>query len=600
MSRRRKIAIGAAFVFSLATVATAIDMLVGRSLYHPLVHAYKLMSWGICKSALTTCQYNDIPPLPEAGQSAVATSHYEATQVGIDIIKEGGNAIDAAIAVGYALAVVHPCCGNLGGGGFMTLRLSDGTVRFINFRETAPLAATETLYQDEKGEVVEGLSTDGYLAVAVPGTVAGLEHAREEYGSGNLTREQLVAPAQKLAKEGFVLSKPGQKLLAREIKGSAEGSEVATIFTREGELLDVGDRLVQKDLTQTLDLIAREGKSAFYKGKIAERIVTASEQNDGILMLEDFETYRVQDVDPLICNYRGFTIVTSPPPGGGSVLCQMLNIVEGYPLGQSEYQSVQHLHWMLSAMLFAYRDRNLYFGDPDFSNIPTSRILSDDYAKELRSKIPSNKAVELTESFPDRKEGENTTHFSVVDEEGNAVAVTYTINTLFGAGVIAPETGFFLNNEMDDFSAKVGVANSYGLIQGKVNRIEPAKRPLSSMAPTIVLDTDGDLYFVTGSPGGPTIPTTVFQAVTNLVDFEFSFHSAVNKPRIHYQGVPNVVFTEPFGLSGDSFVDLWEYGYRVSPFINWGAAMSVGREGEEQQPVQDFRRTQGSASSTSK
>ena len=403
-----------------------------------------------------------------------------------------------------------------------------------------------------------------------------------------------------MAEEGFILGEPEQKLLARETKGSAEDSEVAAIFTRQGEPLDVGDRLVQKDLAQALALVAKEGKFAFYGGKIAERIVAASEQNDGILTLEDFETYRIQDIDPLTCNYRGFTIVTSPPPGGGSVLCQMLNIVEGYPLSQSEYHSAQHLHWILSAMLFAYRDRNLYFGDPNFSDIPTTRILSDEYAKELRSEVPSDKAVELAEDFPEAKEGENTTHFSVADKEGNAVAVTYTINTLFGAGVIAPETGLFLNNEMDDFTAKVGVANSYGLVQGKVNSIEPGKRPLSSMAPTIVLDTDGSLYFVTGSPGGPTIPTTVFQVITNLVDFKLPPYSAVNQPRIHYQGIPDIVLTEPFGVSGDSVVGLWEYGYRVSPFINWGAAMSIGREGEEQQPVQDFRRTQGAADSTSK
>ncbi|MBE9062248.1 gamma-glutamyltransferase [cf. Phormidesmis sp. LEGE 11477] len=594
MAKRRKIIVGAILA---PFVVIAIDMLAGRSPYHPLVHVYRFMSWGICKSTAAGCQYDDNLSSPKVGQAAVATSHHEATQVGIDILSEGGNAIDAAVAVGYALAVVHPCCGNLGGGGFMTLRLSDKTTRFINFRETAPLAAAETLYQDSEGKVVEGLSTDGYLAVATPGTVAGLEYAREKYGSGNFTREELISPAQSLAEEGFTLSEPGQKLLSREMSETNKDSEVSAIFTKQGEPLNPGDRLVQKDLAQTLALIASEGSSAFYNGKIAERIVTDSQENGGILTMRDFATYQVQDTEPLNCDYRGFTIVTAPPPGGGSVLCQMLNVVEGYPIGESEYQSAQHLHWMLSAMLFAYRDRNLYFGDPDFSDIPLDRILSDKYAEELRTQVPRGKAVKLEDNFPKTREGANTTHFSIVDGEGNAVAVTYTINTLFGSGIIAPETGFFLNNEMDDFTAKVGEANSYGLVQSEANRIEPGKRPLSSMTPTILMDANDNLYFVTGSPGGPTIPTTVFQIITNLIDFELSPYSAVNQPRIHYQGVPNIVLSEPFGVPGDSFVDLWEYGYKVSPFINWGAAMSTGHQGKESQAVKDFRRVQGEATS---
>ena len=592
MSKGRKIVAG---VVLLLISLIAVDMFVGRSLYHPLVYLYRLVSWGVCKD-LAECQYKQAST--EIGQAAVVTSHHEATSAGIDVLKKGGNAIDAAIAIGYALAVVHPCCGNLGGGGFMTVRLSNGTTRFINFREKAPLAATPTLYQDLNGRVVKGLSTDGYLAVAVPGTVAGLEYAREKYGSNHLTRQQLIAPAQELAKEGFVLTSSEQKLLQREIKNNQD-SEVAAIFTKKNKSLEAGDRLVQPELAETLLLLAEKGASAFYKGEISQRIVEASQQHSGILTLLDFQTYRVQDVDPLTCNYRGFTILTSPPPGGGTVLCEMLNIVEGFPVGQAEYRSVNHLHWMLSAMLFAYRDRNLYFGDPNFSNIPTERILSKAYAKELRSKIPQDRVIELPEEFPTKQEGQDTTHFSVVDEEGNAVSVTYTINTLFGAGVIAPGTGFFLNNEMDDFTAKVGAANTYGLVQGAANKIEPGKQPLSSMAPTIVLDTDNNLFLVTGSPGGSTIPTTIFQIITNLVDFELDPDSAVNQPRIHYQGTPNILLTEPFALSNETFVDLWSYGYRVFPFIHWGAAMSIVQKDRKLQAIKDVRRRQGKAQAVS-
>lgn len=589
MSKRR--------IFRKATLAfvliIVLAMIAGRSFYHPLVHLYRLASWGICQSTLANCQYDEVPA--PSGQAAVSTSHHEATQVGIDVLQEGGNAVDAAIAVGYALAVVDPCCGNLGGGGFMTLRLADGTQTFINFRETAPLAATSTLYQDESG-VVPKLSTQGYLAVAIPGTVAGLEYARAKYGSGKLTRQQLIKPAQILAAKGFVLSLPEQHLFKRYASSFKQEANVAGVFLKKGRSLKAGERLVQTDLAHTLDKIASGGENAFYRGAIAQKIVRASQQNGGILSLKDFATYRVEEVSPLTCNYRGYTVITAPLPGGGAVLCEMLNIVEGYPIGQTKYHSAQHLHWLLSAMLFAYRDRNLYFGDPNFTTVPLAKLLSKEYSESLRAQIPEKRAVTLEEDSSQKpSEGKNTTHFSIVDKTGNAVSVTYTINTLFGAGVIASDTGFLLNNEMDDFTAKPGAANSYGLVQGAANSIEPGKRPLSSMAPTIVLDADSDIYLVTGSPGGSTIPTTVFQAINNLIDFEMSSIDAVNQPRLHYQGSPNVVLTEPFGLSDESFVDLWRYGYRVAPFPNWGAAMSIGRSDRELQPVQDSRRPQGEA-----
>ncbi|MEM9006179.1 MAG: gamma-glutamyltransferase [Cyanobacteria bacterium P01_F01_bin.86] len=579
-------------VFALILVTT-IDIVVGRSVYHPIVHLYRLVSWGICQSSLHNCEYTSTPSEP--GQAAVSTSHHEATQVGIDILNEGGNAVDAAVAVGYALAVVHPCCGNLGGGGFMTIHLADGTNIFINFRETAPLASTPQLYQDDEGNVISNLSTQGYLAAAVPGTVAGLEHALANYGSRRIERERLIQPAQHLAESGFTLSAAGQRLLKNQANRFKQEPNVSDIFLKQGKPFSEGDRLTQPDLARTLGLIADEGEEVFYRGEIAQKIVTASEENGGILSMEDFSNYRVQESTPLTCDYRSFTVITTPLPGGGPVVCEILNIVEGYPIGQSEYQSAQHLHWMLSAMLFAYRDRNLYFGDPNFSEIPLDTLLSKEYAGSLRTQIPESKAVQLNRAIPAITEGQNTTHFSVVDKEGNAVSVTFTINTLFGAGVIASDTGFFLNNEMDDFTAKVGSANSYGLQQGVANQIEPGKRPLSSMAPTVVLDDTGSVYAVTGSPGGATIPTTVVQVLSNLIDFEMPLDKAVNQPRLHYQGQPNVVLVEPAGLPRESFIDLWEYGYRVSPFINWGAAMSIGQTGDQLQASQDNRRGQGKA-----
>lgn len=589
MSKRR-ILRKTALAFVLIVV---LDMIAGHSFYHPLVYIYRLAGWGICQSTLAGCQYEAIPA--SSGQAAVSTSHHEATQVGLEILREGGNATDAAVAIGYALAVVDPCCGNLGGGGFMTLRLANGTETFINFRETAPLAATSTLYQDKSGKVISKLSTQGYLAVAVPGTVAGLEYARAKYGSGKLTRQQLIRPAQTLAAKGFVLSLPEQKLLKHHAGSFKKEANVAGIFLNKGRSLKAGERLIQTNLAHTLGQIASDGENAFYRGAIAQKIVSASQQDGGILSLKDFATYRVEEVPPLTCNYRGYTIVTAPLPGGGAVLCEMLNIVEGYPVGQTKYHSAQHLHWLLSAMLFAYRDHNLYFGDPNFTKVPLTKLLSKEYSASLRAQIPKKRAVTLKDSSQKPSEGNNTTHFSVVDKAGNVASVTYTINTLFGAGVIASDTGFLLNNEMDDFTAKPGVANSYGLRQGAANQIEPGKRPLSSMAPTIVLDQDQDFYFATGSPGGSTIPTTVLQSISNLIDFKMTASEAVNQPRIHYQGKPDVVITEPLALQNKDFVALWDRGYKVVPFPNWGAAMSVGRDASGFEAVQDGRRPQGEA-----
>jgi gamma-glutamyltranspeptidase / glutathione hydrolase len=336
-------------------------------------------------------------------------------------------------------------------------------------------------------------------------------------------------------------------------------------------LHEVGDRLIQKDLAKTLKLIATQGTDAFYKGAIAQKIVNASQKNRGILSLKDLANYSVTTQAPIRCNYRGYEAISSPPPGGGTTVCQMLNILEGYNLNKLGFHSVESLDLMFSAMFYTYRDRNSYLGDPAFVKMPLDKLLSKKYAKQIRSKINSN-GNNIEQNYS--KEGANTTHYSVVDKYGNVVAVTYTINSNFGAGVIASDTGFFLNNEMDDFASKPGVANQFGLVQGEANIIEPGKRPLSSMSPTIVTK-DRKVFLVTGSPGGSTIPTTVLQVITNIIDYRMTVDDAVNAPRIHYQGSPNIVLSEPYALNSKTVQNLWEKGYRVTPFLTWGAAESI-------------------------
>jgi gamma-glutamyltranspeptidase/glutathione hydrolase len=524
----------------------------------------------------------------------VVTSHAEASRVGQKILLAGGNAIDAAVAVGYALAVVEPCCGNIGGGGFMVIHLANGEEIFLNFREKAPLAARPDMYLNQKGEVVPKLSTQGYLAVGVPGTVAGLDTALSEYGT--MTHQQVMAGAIRLAQEGFRLSPGDIELLHQRTKPFASQPNVAAIFLKNGKPYQAGDRLVQKDLAQTLKAIAHSGASSFYQGKIAAAIVQASQANGGILSLEDFASYRIRQEKPLQCNYRGYEVVTAPPPGGGITVCQMLNVLEGYPLSQFNWHSAESLHYFLSAALFAYADRNRFLGDPDFIKNPVKQLLSEDYAARIRGRI-GQRAINPRElNFEEMPQGTHTTHYSIVDRFGNAVAVTYTINSLFGAKVIAKDTGFFLNNEMDDFTAKPGKANQFGLVQGQANQIEPGKQPLSSMSPTIV-KKDNKVFLVTGSPGGATIPTTVVQVITNSIDYKLDIQEAVNAPRIHYQGLPNWVLTEPFALDPEVVPRLWERGYRVIPFVSWGATQSIRIEPETglRLGVNDRRRVAGKA-----
>jgi gamma-glutamyltranspeptidase / glutathione hydrolase len=455
----------------------------------------------------------------------------------------------------------------------MTIRNSKGENIFLNFREKAPLAATEEMYLDQKGNLIPGKSRSGYLAVAIPGTVLGLEEALLKYGTMN--REQVIKPAIDLAENGFILTEADLKIF-NQGKSKFQDDNVKAIFLKDGKNpYQVGDILIQKDLAKTLKMIAKQGSKAFYQGEIASKIVQASQENGGILSLEDFKQYQIEDREPLKCNYRNYQVITTPPPGGGITVCQILNILEFYPLTELGFHSTSSIHYLLSAMLYAYVDRNTYLGDPNFNTIPLERLLSKEYATEIKAKIPDHQAIDPVPLYNQiLNEGTNTTHYSVIDQYGNAVAVTYTINSYFGAGVIAKDTGFFLNNEMDDFTSKKGEPNQFGLVQGNANLIEPQKRPLSSMSPTIVTKND-QVFLVTGSPGGSTIPTTVVQVITNVIDYNMNIGQAVNAPRFHYQGLPNLVMNQPFGINNQVLQDLFQMGYKLAPLSNWGAAESI-------------------------
>jgi gamma-glutamyltranspeptidase / glutathione hydrolase len=507
----------------------------------------------------------------ESSDGMVVTAQHAASEVGAAILRHGGNAVDAAVAVGYALAVTHPCCGNLGGGGFMTLHLADGRNTFINFREKAPLAARPDMYLDAAGNAVSDKSLNGYLAVGVPGTVMGLETARQKFGT--LPRAILIAPAIRLAEQGFILTRGDADVLADATEEFRAQPNVAAIFLNHGKPWAPGERLVQKSLAATLRAISQGGSDAFYRGSIPEAISAASRAHGGLLTVPDFAAYTVTESAPVTCGYRGYTIVSAPPPSSGGVtLCEMLQVLEAYPLATLGFHSSASVHLMAEAMRQAYRDRNTYLGDPAFIDNPVAQLLSTPHIDAIRSRIVPNRATPSSTLTGDLSTGEHatTTHYSIVDRLGNAVSVTYTINDDFGAKVIAGNTGFFLNDEMDDFTAKPGVPNLFGLVQGEANAIAPGKRPLSSMTPTIVLK-DGKPFLVVGTPGGSRIITTVLEIIVNVIDHGMSLQQAVDAPRIHHQWLPDTVAGEPFALSADTVNSLTEMGYQVVALEPWGA-----------------------------
>jgi gamma-glutamyltranspeptidase / glutathione hydrolase len=525
------------------------------------------------------------PAALESPTGMVVSAQHFASDAGAAILRQGGNAVDAAIAVGYALAVTHPCCGNLGGGGFMVIHLANGKESFINFRERAPLAASADMYLDAHGNAIADKSINGYLAAGVPGTVLGLETAREEYGT--LPRPVLMAPAIQLAEEGFPLTRGDVDVLLVGTDAFRQQPNLSAVFLDHGEPLKVGDRLVQKNLARTLRSISDGGAPVFYHGAIAEAVVAASQANGGLFTREDFASYTVTETPPIRCSYRGYTLLVPPPPSSGGVtLCEMLRVLDGYPLKDLGYHSSASVQLLIEAMRFGYRDRNEYLGDPAFIDNPIDRLLSDRHIAAIRSRIrPGHAGVSATlrsGGAPD--EHPTTTHYSVIDRAGNAVAVTFTINDTFGAKVAAGDTGFLLNDDMDDFTAKPGTPNLYGLIQGTANAIAPGKRPLSSMTPTIVLKNSQPVMIV-GTPGGSRIITTVMQVLINTIDYGMSLQQAIDEPRLHHQWLPDTLASEPFGLSADTAAALKRMGYHLVPLPDWGTSNAVEAIGSAPQDL---------------
>lgn len=522
-------------------------------------------------------------------QGMVVAENKIAAAIGARILRDGGNAIDAAVAVGYALAVVDPCCGNIGGGGFMLIRRYNGDEIVINFREKAPLNANKNMFVDQNGRLLSDASTKGYLAVAVPGTVLGFETALKRFGT--LSREKVMAPAIALAKNGYLLSRYQANLLKKNSQAFRDDPNVAAIFLHDNQPYQAGMRLIQTDLANTLTQISKHGTDYFYRGPIANAIVKASKKHGGILTRKDFENYTVTLSKPIHCHYRGLTITsTAPPSSGGTALCEMLNILENFSL-EKPY-SARDVHLITAAMNHAFMDRNSQLGDPDFVNNPLELLLDKRYAKTIsqsikRFHIPQYRHIE-------HHELSDTTHYSIVDQAGNAVAVTYTLNGFFGAHVIAPHTGFFLNDEMDDFTIKTGMGNKFGLVQADANAIEPGKRPLSSMTPTIITNHN-ELLMVLGSPGGPRIITAVLLTLLNLIDYDMPLTMAVNAPRFHYQGVPDILFAEPFAFSFLTTKQLELAGYHLMRQHTWAAvsAILVDPKSAHLVGANDYRRPDG-------
>jgi gamma-glutamyltranspeptidase / glutathione hydrolase len=511
-----------------------------------------------------------------ARHGMVAAQEARAARVGLDVLAKGGNAVDAAVAVGFALAVTHPQAGNLGGGGFMLVHLADRNETIaIDYRETAPQAITPDTFLDARGEADPAKSRDSALAVGVPGTVAGLALAHERYGSGKLSLAALIEPALALARNSFMVEDDLADQLPRVQARLRRWPSSAKIFLRsDGSVLAPGDLLVQADLAGSLELIARQGPRAFYAGPIGAKIVAGVRAAGGVMTLDDLRSYHPVVRAPVRGTYRGHDIVSMPPPSsGGTLLIEMLNILERFSL--SELSEDLRSHLLVEAMKLAYADRSVFLGDPDVVDVPVDRLTSKPYAFRLANGIDTKRARPALSIRPGEavREGANTTHFSVVDRFGNAVANTYTINFIFGLGLVAEGTGILLNNELDDFSAKPGAPNAYGLIGGAANAPGPGKRPLSSMSPTIVFK-DGKVVLVTGSPGGSRIITTVLQAISNVIDHRMSIADAVAAPRLHHQWLPDEVMAER-GVARDVTQALEGRGHKVVVRETWGSANSI-------------------------
>jgi gamma-glutamyltranspeptidase/glutathione hydrolase len=514
-----------------------------------------------------------------APHAIVASVHELASRAGVEMMQSGGNAVDAAVATGFALAVVHPQAGNLGGGGFLLLRTANGETRFIDFREKAPAAATESMYLDARGNIIENLSTVGYKSIGVPGSVAGLVYAQKKYGK--LSLDKVIAPAIKLAREGFALAYEDAEDL--KDKDLAKLDDSKRIFQRGGNFYKAGEILKQPELAHTLERIAKNPDD-FYHGALARELAAAIRKGGGLITADDLANYEVKEREPIHGTYRGYDIISAPPPSSGGVaLLEILNILEGFDLAKFGNRSAEAIHLTSEAFRRAFYDRADFLGDPDFAKIPVPQLIDKKYAAAWRDSIdpnhasvskdlkrpPFNELERVAQGGPHAiREPENTPHYPVVDPDGNAVAVTTTLNDSFGSRVTAEGMGFLLNDEMDDFTSKQGVPNAYGLIQGPANAIGPNKRPLSAMTPTIVLK-DGKLFLVLGSPGGPTIITTVANVLMGVLDFGLDIQEAVNAPRFHHQWLPDGILVED-RLSPDTMNLLRSKGHKLKVEHIWG------------------------------
>jgi len=500
-----------------------------------------------------------------ARSGMVASTSEIASQVGVEIMKRGGNAIDAAVAVGLALAVTWPSAGNLGGGGFMMIRRADGSTEIIDYRERAPLSAHRDMYLDKEGNVIKDASTVGYRAVGVPGTVAGLSLAIERHGK--LKWGDVVEPSRKLAAEGFVVNYHTMRSLQGAERLLSKFPESRRIFLRDGNLYKEGERITQPDLAATLSRLQSQGPREFYDGKTAKMIVDDMKASGGLITERDLKEYTPTVRKPLKGTYRGYEVLTMPPPSsGGAALIEMLNMLEHYNLSELGHNSSEALHLIIESMRRAFADRAEFLGDADFVKVPVEGLISKKYAAGLVKSIDNARATpseRVKAGSPTGYEPSDTTHYTVVDSEGNVVSNTYTLNGSFGAGATARGTGVLLNNEMDDFTSKPGVPNAYGLLQSENNAIAPRKRPLSAMTPTIVLK-DGKVVFAVGSPGGPTIINTVLQVVINVIDYGMNIQQAIDAPRFHHQWMPDQIRWEPIGFSRDTRVALEKKGHVFS------------------------------------
>ena len=508
-------------------------------------------------------------PSPARGKHGMVASQHElASRIGVDIMKRGGNAVDAAIAVGVALAVVYPEAGNIGGGGFMLIRMADGTTTSVDYREKAPADATRDMYLKDATSLLtgEGSSTVGYRASGVPGTIAGFEYAYKHYGSGKIKWAELIRPSREIAARGYTISDRVAGLLKAYEPTLSQYADSKQIFLNGGKMLGEGDTLVQTDLSKTLLRIERSGAAGFYSGETARLIADDMKANGGLITLQDLKNYNAVERKPLIGTYRGNTVIgMGPPSSGGIVTLEVLNMLERFDLASLGYNSAARYHLFAEAERRAFADRGLYFGDADFSEFPVAHFIDKNYAIERAKTISADTATPSTSvkgGLDNVKEGTETTHFTVIDQAGNVVTNTFTLNDLFGSRVTAKGTGVLLNDEMDDFASRPGSPNMFGLQQGENNSIKGGKRPLSSMSPTVVLRKDGTFWFALGARGGPIIISAVLQSLLNVVDNGMNIQEAIDAPRVHHQWLPDLLFYEPYGLSPDTRRILEKQGHK--------------------------------------